>query len=78
MKNIIVVGASSGIGKSLTNKLLDTGHSAYAKYFKNKIEKIHPNLTASYFDLELTETFEFELQSNLTILTKCNLSHKTF
>ena len=39
MKNIIVLGASSAIGNSLTNKLLDEGHSVYAKYFKNKIEK---------------------------------------
>jgi len=71
MKNIIVVGASSGIGNSLINKLLDAGHSVYATYFKNKIEKIHPNLTTSYFDLELTETFEFELPEQLDAFVYC-------
>ena len=47
-----------------------------SKNIKSAISK--SQLNPKYLDLELTETFEFELQSNLTILTKCNLSHKIF
>ena len=47
MKNIIVVGASSGIGNSLTNKLLDAGHRVYATYFKNENEKTFPVYVSS-------------------------------
>ena len=38
MSNYLIIGASSGIGKKLAEQLVDTGHSVYATYFKNKPE----------------------------------------
>ena len=56
MKNILVIGASGGIGSDLIHKLLDTNNKIFATYFKNSIEINHPNLELSYFD---TQNFQF-------------------
>lgn len=71
MKNVIVIGASNGIGSSLTNKLLEGGHNVFATYFNNKIEKNHPNLSTSFFDLHNSKTFEFELPDKLDGFVYC-------
>lgn len=39
MKNYLVIGGSSGIGKSITNQLLALGHKVYASFNKNAIEE---------------------------------------
>jgi NAD(P)-dependent dehydrogenase (short-subunit alcohol dehydrogenase family) len=36
MSSYLIIGASSGIGKRLAEQLVDSGHSVYATYFKNK------------------------------------------
>ena len=46
MSTYLIIGASSGIGKKLTEQLLDSGHSVYATYFKNKLE---PQSGKSYY-----------------------------
>jgi NAD(P)-dependent dehydrogenase (short-subunit alcohol dehydrogenase family) len=38
MSTYLVIGASSGTGKKLTEQLIDTGHRVYATYFRNKPE----------------------------------------
>ena len=38
MSTYLIIGASSGIGKKLSEQLLDSGHRVYATYFKNKPE----------------------------------------
>jgi NAD(P)-dependent dehydrogenase (short-subunit alcohol dehydrogenase family) len=38
MKNILVVGGSSGIGRSLCNKLAEAGHAVYATYRNHPVE----------------------------------------
>ncbi len=38
MKNIFVVGASSGIGKALTHILHEEGHKVYGTYLKNHVQ----------------------------------------
>jgi NAD(P)-dependent dehydrogenase (short-subunit alcohol dehydrogenase family) len=38
MSTYLIIGASSGIGKKLAEQLVDSGHSVYATYFKNKPE----------------------------------------
>lgn len=38
MSTYLIIGASSGIGKKLSEQLLDSGHKVYATYFKNKPE----------------------------------------
>lgn len=35
MKNYLIIGGSSGIGKSLTNILAASGHQIYATYNKH-------------------------------------------
>jgi len=38
MKNIFIVGASSGIGKALTQILHEEGHKVYGTYLKNHVQ----------------------------------------
>lgn len=38
MKNIFIVGASSGIGKALTHILHEEGHKVYGTYLKNHVQ----------------------------------------
>ena len=38
MKNYFIVGASSGIGKALTQVLHDEGHKVYGTYLKNHVQ----------------------------------------
>ena len=71
MKNVLVLGASSGIGSCLTNKLLDGGCQVYGTYFKNKVEQNHPNLITSFFDLQNSSSFEFELPEQLDGFVYC-------
>jgi NAD(P)-dependent dehydrogenase (short-subunit alcohol dehydrogenase family) len=46
MSTYFIIGASSGIGKKLAEQLVDSGHSVYATYFKNKPE---PNAGSSAY-----------------------------
>ena len=71
MKNILILGASSGIGHCLTNKLLKSGHRVFGTYFKNKINISHPNLITSFFDLQKSNSFEFNLPEKLDGFVYC-------
>lgn len=44
MANYLIIGASSGIGKKLSDQLIDAGHHVYGTYFQNIIDSTHPNL----------------------------------
>ena len=44
MANYLIIGASSGIGKKLSEQLIDAGHHVYGTYFQNAIDSDHPNL----------------------------------
>lgn len=44
MANYFIIGASSGIGKKLSEQLIDGGHHVYGTYFQNIIDSTHPNL----------------------------------
>jgi len=50
MKNYAVIGASTGIGKSVKEKLLSEGHQVYATHLNNEIP-IETNLTVEQFDV---------------------------
>jgi len=39
MKNYLIIGGSSGIGKSIVNKLSELGHAVYATYNKTPIQE---------------------------------------
>jgi len=51
MKNYLIIGASSGIGEALTQKLLDKGHYVYGTYCNHPIEA--PSENASYHHLDV-------------------------
>ncbi len=44
MKNIIVIGAASGIGKALCETLLNDGHQVWGSFNESSPTKEHPNL----------------------------------
>jgi len=71
MKEVLILGASSGVGLSLTNKLLDSGHRVFGTYCQNKIDISHPNLISSFFDLQKSNSFEFELPEKLDGFVYC-------
>ena len=71
MKEVLILGASSGIGLSLTNRLLNNGHRVFATYCKNKIQISHPNLISSFFDTQISNSFEFNLPEKLDGFVYC-------
>lgn len=71
MREILILGASSGIGLNLTNKLLNSGHRVYATYCKNNIEINHPNLITGYYDIKNSNSFDFELPEKLDGFVYC-------
>jgi len=71
MKEVLIIGASSGIGLSLTNRLLDSGHRVFATYCKNEIQISHPNLISSFFDTQNSNSFEFDLPEKLDGFVYC-------
>ena len=71
MRDILILGASSGIGLNLTNKLLNNGHRVFATYCKNNIEINHPNLITGYYDIQNSNSFDFELPEKLDGFVYC-------
>ena len=53
MKNFLVIGGSSGIGKSLVDLLISNGHQVYASYNQNHTQSNTSNL--HYFHLDVLE-----------------------
>ena len=41
MANYLIIGASSGIGKKLSEKLAEAGHQVYGTFYKNKVEPLN-------------------------------------
>lgn len=50
MKNFLVVGASSGIGKQLAISLSKSGHQVYGTYFKREDHSVSPGLNWHFLD----------------------------
>ena len=53
MKNYIVIGSSSGIGKSITDILVKEGHTVFGSYRNNVCQSSQENL--HYFPLDVME-----------------------
>lgn len=53
MANYFIIGASSGIGKALTERLAQNGHQVYGTFNKNEIHS--PNPLIKYFKLNVLE-----------------------
>lgn len=51
MENYLVVGASSGIGKALTNRLAEAGHTVYATYCNTQTSSSHSNVSYHHLDV---------------------------
>lgn len=51
MKNYLIIGGSSGIGKSLTQVLVESGHQVFATYNKHRQEDTNPNIHYSFLDV---------------------------
>ena len=51
MKNFLIIGGSSGIGKELANQLSQSGHQVFATYNKNKPEQESPNIHFHQFNV---------------------------
>ncbi len=60
MANYLIVGASSGIGKQLSEQLASAGHRVYATYYRNKIESSNSSIQYQYLNvLEDTISLDF-------------------
>jgi NAD(P)-dependent dehydrogenase (short-subunit alcohol dehydrogenase family) len=51
MKNYLVIGGSSGIGKSLTKILSESGHQVFATYNQHQPDESTPNTHYSYLNV---------------------------
>ncbi|EAZ79319.1 SDR family NAD(P)-dependent oxidoreductase [Algoriphagus machipongonensis] len=51
MKNYLIVGASSGIGKSLAKILTESGHQVYATYNENPIDSLSSKISYSHLNV---------------------------
>lgn len=59
MRNYVVIGGSSGIGKELVTLLKEDGGNIFATYNKNKVEGNHENITYHQFDV-LNDTLNLD------------------
>jgi NAD(P)-dependent dehydrogenase (short-subunit alcohol dehydrogenase family) len=51
LKNYLIIGASSGIGKSLANKLAESGHQVFGTYNENRVEAGSSNISYSHLNV---------------------------
>lgn len=59
MKNILVIGGSSGIGEMLTNTLAEAGHQIYATYHQHSKDSQNSNIHYSFLNVMEGE-FDFD------------------
>lgn len=53
MRNVLIIGASSGIGKELTRQLISSGIYVYGTYSNNKISDVESS--ASFYPLQVRD-----------------------
>jgi NAD(P)-dependent dehydrogenase (short-subunit alcohol dehydrogenase family) len=51
MKNFLIIGGSSGIGKELANQLSNSGNQVFATYYKNEPAQANPNIHFHKFNV---------------------------
>ncbi len=57
MKNYLIIGASSGIGKALTEQLAGEGHQVFGTYHKTEVR---PRANVEYHALDVTTEFKLD------------------
>jgi hypothetical protein len=77
-KNIVVIGASKGIGLSLTTMLLEQGHQVYATYSNTSPALNHPNLHWQNFDVRSSETLNLPEVVHGLVYCPGNIALKPF
>lgn len=71
MKQFLIIGASSGIGKQLTEQLLSEGQRVFGTYRNTKVDSTHANVSYHYLDvMEASLSLDF-LPSQLDGLVYC-------
>lgn len=58
MKNFLVIGGSSGIGRALVQNLAAHGHRVFGTFFQNEAKNDQPNISFHYFNA-LSEEIDF-------------------
>lgn len=71
MATYLIIGASSGIGKKLSDQLSESGHQVFGTYYKNEIQSDNPRV--QYYPLNvLDETIALDfLPETLTGVVYC-------
>ena len=71
MSSYLVVGGSSGIGKTIVNQLVDEGHRVFATYFSHRFESGNDMLSTHYLDVLQDEVEMDFLPEQLDGLVYC-------
>lgn len=72
MKNILIIGASSGIGKQLATQLAQGGDQVFGTYFRQETNAPGPGLQYHYLDVNAAEEYDFSyLPDQLDGLVYC-------
>lgn len=70
MKTILIIGASSGIGKELALQLADSGHQVVGTYHRHSITSTHSNLRYMAYDV-MGETPLQDMPEKIDALIYC-------
>lgn len=77
-KKIAVIGASKGIGLSLTQLLIEQGHDVHATYSKTEPDFQHPRLNWQQYDVLDSQVLELPEQLNGLVYCPGNIALKPF
>ena len=71
MKNVLIIGGSSGIGLALSHQLTSQGHQVFSTYNTNKKDQLHTNEKSIHFDVLSDELDADFLPETIDALVYC-------